>query len=447
MTHHNILLLMADDHRHDALGCAGDAGVRTPALDRLAADGVRLSHAHIMGGHSPAVCIPSRACLNTGRTCFHASAGLDRPMAIPADHTTLGEALRGAGYRCFHSGKWHLDKPSLNRSFDDGRAMFIGGMDDHWRTPIHDYDATGTYPDSAAYRGNAHSSTVFADAAIAFLESRRDAEQPFFLSCCFTAPHDPRTAPDAYHAQYPAEAESLPPNFRDRHPFDNGELDIRDERLAALPRTGDEVRQHIADYHAMIAHMDAEIARVLDALADSGHAEDTLVIYTADHGLAVGQHGLIGKQNLYEHSIRIPMILRGPGLPAGVVRTGPVYGFDLFPTVCELCGVPTPDSVEGRGFADVLRDDAPGRRELYAVYCDAMAMLKRGAHKLIRYYRRTDGRGAERVQLFDCDADPWECDDHSDDPAWATVRDELEQALIAAQRDLGDPLAASGRPQ
>ena len=433
----NILFLMSDDHRHDAMACAGDPLAHTPHLDALAARGMRCTHAHIMGGHSPAVCVPSRACMNTGCTPFRASESIDGKIgSIPADRPLMGEWFHAAGYETFHTGKWHLEREACNRSFETGDAMFMGGMHKHYQTPIHSYDPSGEYPKETAQPCVEHSSEVFADAAIRFIE-RAEHDRPCFVSCCFTAPHDPRNAPPEWHQRFPASAVTLPENAWPQHPFDNGELMIRDERLAAHPRDPAEIRQHIADYQAMIGHMDEQIGRILAALEASGLADNTIVVYTADHGLAVGQHGLMGKQNCYDHSIRIPLIAAGPGINGGQTWDGMVYGFDVFPTLCAWTGIAPPTDLDGQSFAA----QGPGRDHIYSVYRNMMASVSERQWKLIRTYPNP-GLPESRVQLFDRIADPLEMNDRAQDPECAAIRKRLEALLLAQQEAVGDPLLA-----
>ena len=442
----NLLLLMADDHRADALSCAGDPGIATPHMDRLAAGGVRCSQARIMGGHSPAVCVPSRAALNTGRTPFRSSRSLasyEDILTLREEAVTLGQTLGQAGWSCFHTGKWHLDAASLNRSFSEGAAIFFDGMGDHVNLPLTAYDRSGVYP-RTGFRGHGvHSTDLFADEAIAYLR-RQDGSKPFFLSCCFTAPHDPRQAPPEWHARYTPEAVVLPANFLPEHPFDNGELRVRDELLCPFPRTPALIRRELADYHAMIAHMDSSVGRILATLAESGQAGRTLVVYTGDHGLAVGRHGLLGKQNMYEHSLRIPLLLSGPGLPAGLIHPGLVMNYDLMPTLLHLLGTPVPEGLDGHSFLPRLADRADNHASAYSVYRDVQAAIVVAGWKLVRYYRTGDGRGSEQVQLFDLAGDPWELHDRSRDPACRERLLDLAKALHAQQRQLGDPLA--GQP-
>jgi len=292
----NILFIIADDHRHNAIRSLGDPTVQTPILDGLVASGTALRQNHIMGSLSGAVCIPTRACLHTGAHLFQAGTSTEISnhrgiMTLNPDLTLMAENFRAEGYHTFATGKWHNDRASFNRSFADGSTIFFGGMSDHDRVPLHDYSPSGQYWDDDCTIGDGFSSEIFSDSAIQFL-NKYDGDDPFFLYLAFTAPHDPRTPPPAYAALYDPEEIPLPPNYLPEHPFDNGELDNRDENLAPFPRPEEIVRQHIADYYGMISHMDAQIGRVLQALADNGYLENSIVVYTADHGLAVGQHGL-----------------------------------------------------------------------------------------------------------------------------------------------------------
>ena len=142
---------------------------------------------------------------------------------------------------------------------------------------------------------------------------------------------------------YDPEAVDLPPNYKPEHPFDNGELRIRDEMLADFPRTPAEIRRrHNAEYYAMISHLDAQIGRVLDVLDAKGLADETIVVLAGDNGLAIGRHGLMGKQNMYDHSVHVPLLMRGPGVPQGEIRDAQCYLLDIYPTLCDLtpAGIP-----------------------------------------------------------------------------------------------------------
>jgi arylsulfatase A-like enzyme len=305
MSRPNIVFMIADDHRYNAIHALGNAEVRTPHFDQLVHQGTALTHTYIMGSTSGAVCMPSRAMLLTGRSLFHsAEVPTAYPYRIPEYAQLLPEAFREQGYMTYGVGKWHNPKSAYARCFEGGANIFFGGMSDHDKVPIHDFDPTGAYPDDQQYIGRQYSTDLFGDAAIDFLENYTD-ERPFFLYVAFTAPHDPRTPPPEF--EYDPASVSVPENFLPEHPFDNGVLDIRDELLAPFPRTPEIVQQHMADYYGMISDLDDKVGQILKTLENRGLAENTIVVYTADHGLSVGQHGLLGKQNLYDHPPQHPV--------------------------------------------------------------------------------------------------------------------------------------------
>jgi arylsulfatase A-like enzyme len=441
--HPNILFILTDDQRFDTIGALGNPEIRTPNLDRLVSMGISFTNAHIPGGTCGAICCPSRAMLHTGRTLFHLDGVGEQ---IPLDHTTFGQHLQEAGYTTFGTGKWHNGRESFNRSFSDGEHIFFGGMTDHWNVPCFHYDPTGAYDHTLnrsvdAWKTNEieripadhipageHSSDLLADATADWIRGRAEEDQPWMAYLSFMAPHDPRTMPPEYLEMYPPDEVELPPNFLGGHPYDTGALTIRDERLEAFPRTPDAIRKHIAEYRAMITHLDACLGRVLQVLEERGTLEETLIVFTGDNGLAVGQHGLMGKQNHYEHSIRVPLIFSGPGITAGKQTDAPVYLLDIFPSLCEHLGLATPPSVEGRSFAPLLKGgDCETRDRLYFVYESTLRSVKKNNLKLTW----AEVPGCTSVtRLFDLEADPWELKDLSEDPAHRLIRKELEQDLV-----------------
>ena len=441
----NILWMVADDHRFDALGAAGDPVIRTPNLDALVARGTLCARNYMMGGNSGAVCVPTRASLLTGANPVRAHVGSrlveGSGGGIAPDLPTLPEVLAGVRYRTFAVGKWHNDRQSFARSFAGGARLFFGGMSDHRAVPMHEYDAAGEYLERDRRPAEGFSSELFADAAIDFLRGYRGPD-PFCLYVAFTAPHDPRTPPPPYGAMYDPDAIPLPDNFLPAHPFDNGEMQVRDERLAPFPRTQAAVRRHTADYYGMITHLDANIGRMLATLEAVGHREDTVVVYTADHGLAVGRHGLMGKQNLYDHSVRVPLILAGPGLPRGRRVERLTQSYDVFPTLCALTDTPVPRTVEGRSLLPLARgQEAAGHDSAWAMYRDVQRMVTDGRWKLIRYYRSLRrGSGTDRIQLFDLESDPGETRDLAGSPGSAERIHALAQRLGRWQLEVGDPL-------
>jgi arylsulfatase A-like enzyme len=241
--------------------------------------------------------------------------------------------------------------------------------------------------------------------------------------------------PKQYLDMYPPEEVPLPANFLPEHPFDNGELEVRDELLAARPRGEEEIRRHLAEYYAMITHADAGMARVLEALEATGRAEETIVVFSGDNGLAVGQHGLMGKQNLYEHSVRVPLVFRGPGIPAGEQRDDYCYLLDIFPTLCELTGLDVPASVEGASLAEALAGAGRGgREELLLAYRGLQRAVKDRRWKLIEYFVG----GQRTTQLFDLRADPLETNNLAEDPTCADHLRRLRRRIVRWRDELDD---------
>ena len=438
----NVVFFFTDDQRFNTIHALGNDAIATPNIDRLVARGTTFTHAHIPCGTSGAVCMPSRAMLHSGRSLFHISGA---GQSIPPEHTTMGEAFQGNGYRTFGTGKWHNGCAAYARSFTDGDEIFFGGMADHWNVPAHHYDPTGKYASKCAiiedpWRSNElkqrhcdhitagkHSSELVCDAAINFIDGY-DTASPFFCYIAFLAPHDPRTMPERFRQMYDPETTELPPNFMTAHPFDNGDLHIRDEMLAGFPRTRVEVRRHIAEYYAMITHLDDELGRVMSSLEAKGVLEDTVFVFAGDNGLSVGQHGLMGKQSCYEHSVRVPLIFAGPGVPEGVQSDAYPYLFDIFPTLCELTGTDTPESVEGTSLVKAMNDPAEKVRDtLYFAYTDKHRAVKDRRHKLIEYV--INGKHTV-TQLFDLESDPWELNDLANAPESAAKIDELRAELV-----------------
>ena len=439
----NILICFADDQRFDTIHALGNSAISTPNLDRLVARGTTFTQAHIPCGTHGAICMPSRAMLHTGRSLFHLR---DSGATIPREHTMLGEVLREQGYVTFGTGKWHNGRESFNRSFDSGDEIMYGGMADHWNVPVYHYDPSGKYDSRLAYiadpprfgnnkiawreadhiNSGVHSSEMLCDAAIRFLEEH-DQSKPFFTYIALLAPHDPRTMPQEFKDMYPEEHVDLPPNCWGAHPFDNGSLKIRDELLAEFPRTPEELRRHNAEYYAMISHLDHELGRVLDTLERKGLSENTVVVFAGDNGLAVGQHGLMGKQNCYEHSVHVPLIFAGPGIPTNRKSEAYVYLFDIFPTLCDLIDAPIPSSVEGKSLISAMQDETElGREYLYFAYISSQRAVKDRRYKLIEYAVRDRNR---QTQLFDLENDPYETHSLYGLPQYDDIVDQLKQEM------------------
>lgn len=445
----NILIIYSDDHSYHALGAAGNKEISTPNLDKLAKSGLMFTQAHVMGGHQGAVCIPSRVMLLTGRYVNRLPGDGN---IIPDSIVSLPEVLRKQGYNTYHTGKWHSDKASHSRMFSTGGDIFFGGM--HFpkfggqeHPTVFLFDSAGVYNENRKRVSDIYSTTLYADNAVRFLNSSTAKAKPFFCYVAFTSPHDPRTPPGNFATMYDPEKITLPANFLIKHPFDNGDLNVRDEQLLPVPRDPQAIKKDIALYYGMVSEMDAQVGRILEALEKSGLKENTLIVFAGDNGLAVGQHGLLGKQNLYEHSIRVPMIISGPGIPVNKKTEGFTYLSDITPTIIDYLDVKRPSSVEGRSLLPVIQDPARKvRSSIYNVYGHWSRSIKsEDGYKMIVY----NVDGIATTQLFNLKKDPLEIKDLSKDPAYGEklmqMRILLKQQMTVAFDDLNIDLPDWGR--
>jgi arylsulfatase A-like enzyme len=310
----------------------------------------------------------------------------------------------------------------------------LGGMANHEHVPLVDIADDGRLVNQ--HYGDGFSSEIFADTAIEFLKNA-PTDKPFFLYVPFTAPHDPRMPPEKYREKYYKDRPPLPPNFMTQHPFDNGRLVVRDEVLAPWPRTEDVIRDQLAEYYGLIEHLDAQIGRILDALAASPFADNTYIVFASDHGLALGSHGLLGKQNVYEHSMRAPLIIAGPGIPHGETNAL-TYLLDVTPTLCQLLKVDAPGPVAGASLAPIWRGEKQSLRDAVLLgYEDGQRAIVESQWKLIRYPL------INYTQLFDLSADPYELQNLAEIPEYADRVDALMDELRTAQARYGDTAALS----
>ncbi len=445
----NVLFLVADDERPDTIVALGNSVIRTPALDRLAREGTAFARAVC----AYPICVSSRAEILTGCTAFRAQVPYadgklnDRLPRLP-------EVFKAAGYHTWYVGKWHTTGKPTTRGYEATRGLYGSGggkfpmtyPTDRLGQPVTGY--TGwVFQDDEGHkfpeRGvglTPNISEQFADAAIELVEGMRD-ERPFFLHVNFTAPHDPRFMPKGYEQAYDPTQMPLPKNFAPQHPFDHGNLNGRDEVLFPRPLTPQRMREELAVYYALVEHLDAQIGRITAALEKTGRLKHTIVVFTSDHGLAVGSHGLTGKQNMYEHTIGVPLVMSGPGVPTNRRIAAQCYLRDLFPTFCELCGVAVPTEIDGRSLKPVLDDVGLQERSdavhpfVVGYFRDVQRMIRMERWKLIRYPQ------IDREQLFDLTNDPDELHDLIEEPTKREIADDLRKKLAAWLQDHGDPLA------
>ncbi len=439
----NILFIFADDQCYETVHALGNAEIRTPNLDRLVRGGVTFTHAFNQGSYSPAVCVASRAMLNTGRYLWRARKVHDAAEKEREAGRFWSEYMKKAGYDTYMTGKWHV-KARAERAFDhvthvrpgmpnqtpDGYNRPHEGRPDPWKP----WDTKF----GGFWQGGRHWSEVLGDDAVAFIEAAADREEPFFMYLAFNAPHDPRQSPKEYVDRYPLEGIKVPINYLPEYPFKDAIAcgrNLRDEKLAPFPRTEYAVKVNRQEYYAIITHMDAQVGRILDSLESSGKAENTWIFFAADHGLAVGHHGLLGKQNLFDHSVRVPLMVKGPGAPPGKRIATPVYLQDIMPATLELAGVRRPDHVQFKSLMPLVRGDAVRPYDaIYGAYLDVQRSVQQDGYKLLLYPK------IRKVLLFHVKDDPHEMTNLADDPAYGTLIGKLFARLLELQEETGDEL-------
>lgn len=434
----NVILIFMDDMTHWSLA---SSEVELPNLRRLRERGTTFTHAFNQGSLIGAVCLPARQMLLSGLTLFNADTSF-----MQVQH--LGSMLTAAGYDTFFTGKWHNEREALDTDYATVGPCVVGGMlatidvtDDAYERP-RDND---TWSPSDPARGGhwmdvggettIHSSERWTNAAVGFLEADHH-DKPYFLHLAYHAPHDPRQAPQEFVDRYNPDDIRIPENFLPEHPFDNGSLDIRDEHLAPMPRTEHAVQVHRGEYFAMLTHVDREIGRLLDRAAqfDAEQGTETIVVFSGDHGLALGEHGLFGKQNLYDHSVRVPLVFAGASVPQGNTVDELVYSGSIYSTICDLVKLDVPSHIQFSSLEPVLRDGQDAEQSIFTAYGMKQRAIRNGRYKLISY------SDAVNDQLFDLVEDPWELTNLITSPELQAVVAGLRTQLSLKQVKLHDPL-------
>ncbi|MEO1856421.1 MAG: sulfatase-like hydrolase/transferase [Rubritalea sp.] len=424
----NIIFLFSDDQQANTVRAFGNPHIKTPNLDSLADAGFSFRQTYCGGSYSGAVCVASRSMLMTGRHWMQIEdtkkwSGL---KTLPAE-------LSSQGYHSHIVGKWHNGPQTLLRSFQSGSSVFLGGMCNHIEVPLVEIKH-GKLTNRRVEKG--FSSTMFADAAVDFLS--KEQGDPFFLYVAFTAPHDSRNPPVAYREMYYKNLPPVPENFLPLHPFDTGLLHptMRDESLAPWPRPKAMVQQQMAEYYGLITHLDEQIGRVLAAVENREDRENTYVIFTADHGLSLGQHGLMGKQNLYEHSMKSPLIIRGPKVPKGEMSHALTYIHDLHPTLLKLAGVNKAPAVNTADLAPLWQGKRDTIRDtVFMGFSGKIRSIRDERWKLLVYPE------INHTQLFDLQNDPLERVNLAGRSETEDVTSKLMDSMQQWQKKLGDEQA------
>jgi arylsulfatase A-like enzyme len=411
----NLVLVFADQMRGSDMACAGNAQVITPNLDRMATEGTRFTGAF---ANSP-VCTPSRGSLLTG--CYPRTHGaVVNDIPIRTDLPAMGTLFRDAGYATGYVGKWHLDGCPRNKFTPPGERRL--GFD-YWAV----HNCTHKYLDSFYYADTdqripitGYEPETQTKLALDFIE--RHAQDNFCLALSWGPPHNPYDqVPERFKAMYDPATVELRPNV----PADQADV----------------ARREIAGYWAHITALDELMGKLLTALDEAGIAEETLVIFTSDHGDMLHSQGRVRKQQPWEESISIPLIMRGGGVPAGRSCDDLIGIVDLLPTALGLMGMSPPDSVQGADLSAMVRGEAPGREAVLILDSVTGDEGFRQGVKEWRGLRTREYTYARNMNgpwvLYDNAADPFQMNNLTNDPGSARILDELD-------RQLSRELTASG---
>ncbi len=464
----NVLFILVDDQSPLDLKVYNPASKQdTPNIDRLAAEGMTLDAAHHMGSFSGAVCTPSRHMIMSGRTVWHL------PNAPKASETCPPEVIDNVIAAVFNRAGYDTMRTCKNgNSYAGANEQF---------SVVHDATKRG---------GTDETGSVWHGERVLDYLGEREAskdEDPFLIYYGFSHPHDTRDGTPELLAKYgavnhtdkenlPATDEKqpdLPENWLPAHPFHHGHPGLRDEvsvKGVWEKRDPATIRNELGREFACNENIDIQIGKVLAKLEAMGELDNTYIVYTADHGMSIGRHGLQGKQNLYEHTWQVPFIVKGPGIEAGSRAEGNIYLLDVLSTLCDLTGVEVPATSEGVSAKPVLMGEKDVSRDvLYGVYNGGtkpgMRCVKKGDWKLIKY-DVLDGE-VQETQLFNLDKNPNEyLEQHHDpavieltgikpkknqinlagDPKYADKLVEMEELLLAEMRRLDDPWRLWNQP-
>jgi len=444
----NIIFLFSDDQSYKTVNALGNKEIITPTMDKLVEEGVTFTHSYNMGGWNGAICLASRAMIISGRSVWRAQEISGEYSKNENLEKTWPKLLESVGYETYMTGKWHVQanaKKIFNHvghvlrgmPFDtpEGYNRPLSVNDTIWKPWKKEF---GGY-----WKGGKHWSELVKDDAVSFIDSAAQKEKPFFMYIAFNAPHDPRQSPKRYVDMYPLDKISVPESFIPEYPYKEemgAGKKLRDEKLAPFPRTEYSVKVNRQEYYAITSHLDDQLKDIIQALEEKGLKESTYIFFTGDHGLSCGEHGLMGKQNMYDHSMRVPLMVVGPDLPKGEKVDVDIYLQDIMASSLDIAGVEKPTYIEFNSFMNLAKGKKKeGKYDaIYGTYKkESQRMIRKDNFKLIIYPQ------TEIIRLYDLKNDPKELNDIASNPSNSKKIKSLFSELMKLQNDMGDQLDLS----
>jgi len=441
----NILFIAVDDLRPQ-LSCYGHSEIHSPNIDKLASRGMLFNRAYC----NVPVCGPSRASVLTG---IRTSASQWRCTDISQEYITLPAYLKEHGYHTLSNGKvlHHMFDRKDDWSEPPWRSVKIYHGEEDWAKynaysvwqndrsakTVNPKSKRGPYFEAAHVPDNAYQDGKVADKTIADLKRMKDMNKPFFLACGFWRPHLPFNAPKKYWDQYKREDVDIAVNrYRPKNlpsPC-RSSTEIDRYALTGQRKQSEEFHREARHaYYACVSYIDAQIGKVITALDDLGLADNTIIVLFGDHGWNLGEHDFWGKHNTLNRSLHSPLIICAPSTPQKIRTNRLVEFVDIYPTLCELAGLPFPSHLQGRSFVPLLTD--PNKNWKSAVFsrwtgCEAVKTDR---------YLYTEWRKGETVthrMLFDHKADPQENVNIVENPEFKNTVDELSKLLRAGWKSI-----------
>lgn len=468
----NILFIITDDQQYNTINALGNNEIITPNLDKLVTQGTTFLNAYNMGSWTGAVCVASRGMIISGLSVWDTeknNAKLKKDSTAQAN--TWLVLMKNSGYKTYMTGKWHVKVPA-KKVFDVVVNERPGMPKDSWSMkamrpyfndlkkldspernsllpvgygrPLDENDTTWSPSNKkfgGFWEGGIHWSEVIKNDAIDFLDDSKNSKEPFFMYLAFNAPHDPRQSPQEFIDMYPVESIKVPENFVVEYPDNEAMANGRSQRgenLAPFPRTEYAIKKHIQEYYAAITHLDEQVGHILEKLETSGQNENTIIVFTSDHGLAMGQHGMFSKSTLFEHSVKAPLIISGTNIPKGKKVNSRVYIQDIVPTILEMTNTKVPDYMFFKSLKNsVLGEASTHHQMIYGGMKKHQRSIIKDNYKLYILVK------IKKIMLFNLEEDPLEMNDLGSNPEYRDRVKSLFQALIELQKEVNDELDLS----